>query len=232
MLVVTFVVGACEPKEIIFPSSNVTQQERAVQSYNGILIEATIEAEIEYSDTEENIVIEANENLHSFIEVDYINNKLRIRLKNNVNIRNKAVLKAYITTKNPITEFSASGASSITTIGSNIASNVHLNISGASKFKGTISTPSLKVRMSGASNANLQGEARSLNCIMSGASLFGSYDLLVDEAKMNLSGASMANLSIHGTIDLTATGASSLIYKGDGKQGYIDLSDGSSIIKY
>ena len=60
---------ACELNENVIPSSHVTTQERIVEHFNGIQVEATIVAEIQYADKEESIVIEANENLHQFIEV-------------------------------------------------------------------------------------------------------------------------------------------------------------------
>lgn len=232
MLLMTLIIlGACELNETVIPSTNVSTQERIVGDYNGIQIEATIVADIQYSDSEETIVIEANDNLHQYIEVDYINNSLRIRLSDHINIKNNATLKAHIITGKVIENYSASGASQITLVDSRSANNINLNLSGASSFNGGVTSNSLSISISGASSAILNGETELLQGTLSGASELSDFDMTVDEAQLNLSGASRVSLTINDTIELKASGASTLMYQGTGSTNYLDLSDGAQIIK-
>ena len=230
-LMTLLVLGACEINETVMPSGNITSQERVVKNYDGVQVEATIIADIKYSDTEESIVIEADDNLHQYVEVAYINNTLRIKLKNNLNIKGRSTLKAHIITRKTIEKYSASGASQIYLIDSRTSDKVSLNLSGASRFNGGITSNSLSVGISGASYASISGETGTVHGTLSGASQLQNFDMAVNDATLDLSGASNVSLTINGDIDLRASGASSLTYKGNGSTVRVDLSGGSQIIK-
>ena len=78
----------------------------------------------------------------------------------------------------------------------------------------------------------MQGSTESLSLDATGASTLSDFDMVVqDKANIRLSGASNANLTINGTIDISASGASNLRYKGTGSITDIDLSGASQVIK-
>ena len=70
---------ACSTDDKIFPSSTVTTDERIVENYDGIEVSSAFTVDIEFSDTEELIEIEANKNLQQFIIVEKSNGKLKIK---------------------------------------------------------------------------------------------------------------------------------------------------------
>ena len=213
------------------PSANVTTQERFVQDYTGIEITDAFLVDIEYSATEESIIIEANDNLHQFIEVEKVNGILRIKLKDRVNIRGNATFKAHIITNNYLNSFSASGASNITLISPQEAVDVNIRLSGASFFTGEIIANSITAYLDGASNASLNGIANTINVNADGASFVSSYNMITQDARIQLSGASQVSLTVDGSIDLSASGASMLRYKGNAQVNYLALSGASQIIK-
>lgn len=82
----TILLNSCDNQNKIIPSSSITTEERVVQDYTGIEVSTAFLVDITYSATEESIIIEANENLHEFIEVEKVNNVLRIKLRDNINV--------------------------------------------------------------------------------------------------------------------------------------------------
>ena len=223
--------SACINDNTVVPSGNVTTQERFVQDYTGIEVSTAFLVDIEYSATEESIIIEANENLHQFIEVEKVNNILRIKLRDNTSISGSATFKAHVITSNYLNSFSASQASHITLINPQESTDVTLSLTGASLFNGGIIANSLTVFIDDASNATLAGSADTFTANSSDASILGSFEMITGNANLQLSGASNASLTVNGTINLTASGASVFTYKGTGVVNQLNLSGASQIIK-
>ena len=223
--------SSCDNFHDNVPSANVTTQERFIQDYSGIEVSSAFLVDIEYSDTQESIFIEANENLHEFIEVEKVNGVLRIKIRDHVNIHGTSTFKAHIKSKNYLSSFSASEAARITLVNPQVSTDAIVSLSGASFLTGTITANLLTVFVDGASNASINGSADTFNLRADGASLAGSLDIIVQNAIMQLSGASNASATVNGNIDLVASGASVLTYKGNASVSHLDLSGASQIVK-
>jgi hypothetical protein len=159
-----------------------------------------------------------------------INNTLQIGLKNNVGIRGSATLKAYITTKH-VSHYSGSGASRFI-LESNLESeNVSIQLSGASIFNGNVTADNLLADLSGASELNISGSSNEMNVDASGASLFKDFGHTTDNLIADLSGASNMFITVNNEIDVEASGASHLRYKGNAVIKHQDLSGASDVTK-
>jgi hypothetical protein len=67
--------------EQVKPSGAITTRNEAFEDYDMIEASHAFQVYVNFSDTEESIEIEANDNLHQYIEVKKINNVLHIGLK-------------------------------------------------------------------------------------------------------------------------------------------------------
>ncbi len=77
----------------------------------------------------------------------------------------------------------------------------------------------------------LEGSAGDLVVDASGASLAKLADFTVDNASVNLSGASNGTVNLGGRLDADLSGASSLGYIGEPTMGDIVLTDASNLKK-
>jgi len=226
------IINACTTDDKIFSSDTITTETRFIDNYDGINVSTTFTIDVEFSDTEEKIEIEANKNLHEYVEVDKINGKLIIKLRDGISISgDNVVLKAHIITKNNLVYFSAIGASHIILNNTLDADEVTLNLSDASLFDGSLYANSIVAELTGASNVTLHGSTNSIIANLSGASFLSDFEMVTDNAKIHLSGASDTSLTVNNNIDLVASGASILKYKGGATIGQIELSGASQIIK-
>lgn len=230
-LLLMAMISSCLNTTRVSPSRNVTTLNKSISDYKGLEISSAFTVDVQYSPTDESIEIEANENLHQYIEVEKVNDLLRIRIQNGVNISGNSTLRAHIITNDVLDYFSASGASIITLTDPLAADEVTINLSGASNFIGSVTSNSINAYIEGASNANLDGSTESLFANVSGASTIRDYDMVVNDATIQLSGASQGSLTINGAIDVTASGASILRYKGTGSITDINVSGASQVIK-
>ncbi len=232
VIVLALVLGlltSCD-HDTIRASDEVSSLDYSIPEYSTVKISNAFNTKVTFSDTEESIRIEANENLHDRIIVQREGNSLIIRLKKFTSVRGNATLNAYIVTKD-ISRFDISGASKLTLENLWDTADGRIELSGASNFTGEIAADRLNLDMSGASSLDLYGSAISMDAHLSGSSDIRDFDLSVDNLKIDMSGASEAYLLIRESIDIRASGASSLKFKGDAKITYKRLSGASEIVK-
>ncbi|EAR01237.1 head GIN domain-containing protein [Maribacter sp. HTCC2170] len=208
----------------------VTVNEVQLSGYTGLELSNAFDAYVKFSDSEEKIEIEANDNLHEKIVVKIEGNNLIVKLKNHTTVKGNATLNVYITTNN-INYFNISGASAIFLEDELNTQTAKIRMSGASTFSGDIYANEVQLKSSGASDISLFGNVDVLDANLSGSSKLGGYDLITEKLNIDLSGASDANLTVLESIDIKASGASSLRYKGDAVIDHKDLSGASEIIK-
>lgn len=211
-------------------SEEISTVEIGLSGYTGLEVSHAFNAFVRFSETEERIEIEANENIQDKIRVRKEGDNLVVELRNNTNLRGNVTLNVYITTRS-LTYFRASGASNISLQDPLVAGNTTIRLSGASNFFGEINTGNLELRSTGASEADIFGSADDFDADLNGSSTLRDYDLVVGNLNIELSGASDAYLSVTETIDIDASGASTLNYKGDAQIGIRNLSGASEIRK-
>lgn len=220
---------SCE-KETIRVSGRVIQTEVNLTGYSGLKVSNAFNVVVNFSETEETIIVEANEDIQDRIVVELQGNDLIVRLKRYTSIRGSATLNVYITTRH-IDHYDISGASDLVLDDDLIADNARIELSGASSFTGELSVDLLDLVFSGASDADIYGNADVMRGDLSGASILRDYDLHVGKLNLHLSGASNAFLTTMEEIDITASGASTLNYKGNAVVTHKNLSGASKINK-
>lgn len=101
--------------------------------------------------------------------------------------------------------------------------------SGASTIEGDIESDSLRVDISGASNALLTGATRELEVHASGASKANLSGLTAENARAEASGASRVEVNVSGELRAIASGASTVEYSGNPANVREDESGASTI---
>lgn len=224
-----FVMSSCIKKSIK-PSNNITMESRQHSGYDKIDVSDAMEV-ILTMDTQESVVVEANENLHQYILTDVVSGTLKIRLKNNIRVKSGASIKIYVNAL-AIDDIRIDGASRVELTNDLITSNFNLDVSGASSFQGGFTAVDSDIDISGASKVEIWGSTTNANAKISGASNLADFAFTItDYLNIDLSGASKAELTVDGTMDIEASGASTFNYKGDGLIDNLNLSGASSVNK-
>lgn len=216
--------------DTIHADGEVTSVHYDINGYSGLRVSDAFNAYVNFSEDEEDIRIEANDNLHEKIVVERDGDVLVIRLQNHTSVKGRAILNAYITAPN-LSTFWLNGASRLTLENQWNTQNGKVEVSGASDFNGEVDMDYLDVELNGASTINLYGNVSTLDAELSGSSDLLDYDLDISHLDIDLSGASAASVSVEGTISVKASGASNLNYKGDAEILKSELSGSSNVIK-
>ncbi len=225
-------ITACdEEKENINPSDNTSIRTHSITAFTDLKIEDPFVVYVKFSNTEESLRIEANDNLHAFIDVRQSGEALAISLDEDVNFKiGNVVLKVYLTTKD-IKVLEASGATNVILQDPLIGEDLEIELEGASKLSGRLQLDFLDAYLNGASIMDIEGSAQKLDISAIGASHMTDFDFATDELYVDLSGASTVSLQVNQTLEVKATGASTVYYQGNGVVENINVSGGSNVIK-
>jgi len=107
-----------------------------------------------------------------------------------------------------------SGASDSRVYGFDDMATLKVNLSGASVCQLDVEVLQLTATISGASFLSLRGAADDLEAELSGASALKAFSFPVSNANLVLSGASDGQVTAMNTLQVVATGASHVIYRG------------------
>jgi hypothetical protein len=107
-----------------------------------------------------------------------------------------------------------SGASDSHVTGFSDGALLDFSLSGASSSQVDMDADAMNINVSGASNIKFSGKADELDAEISGASEFSAYNLEVVNAHVYVSGASVAKVNVTESLHASASGASTIIYRG------------------
>lgn len=110
-----------------------------------------------------------------------------------------------------------------------VAGNYFFEISGASDVYAVLVTEYLDMELSGSSGVELFGRAETVKIDASGASSGNLRDFIISDADLELAGSSDFYMNMTGTLNIDASGASTLYYTGNVTLEEIELSGASSI---
>ena len=132
---------------------------------------------------------------------------------------------------NSLNQITSSGASKFTSTNTITSDSLSIDVSGASDVVLKVNTKAIDVMMSGASGVNLEGNTQTLYSTVSGASALKAYKLNTGTTNVTASGASSAKVFANDKINANATGSSTIKFKGEPKEVSAEASSSSSIAK-
>ncbi|MXV52335.1 DUF2807 domain-containing protein [Pedobacter sp. HMF7647] len=167
------------------------------------------------------------------VQVSQENGVLKIEVKKSAGSLwsgNKESVKAYITFKS-LKSLNVSGGTDVYGQNAINLSSLSINASGGSDLKLNINTGELNVSLNGGSDAELSGKAKTFTIVAKGGSDVSAYKLLAETCNATCSGGSDAELYASKTLQIAASGASDVSYKGGASVKTVSSSGSSDISK-
>lgn len=184
---------------------------------------------------EEKVEVEINEKYRQYAKVSVDNQVLNIRLDINDRGKNRDYddlkFKVYVTYKS-LKALTGSGATNFYTQNTLTTPRLKVDVSGANNCTLALDAGTLSVDASGASNIKLSGKADKLSIDASGACNIRAYDLRATDVDADVSGVSNAYVTAQKKLDVKANGLSHVNYKGNPEIGVKEVSRMSSMKKH
>ncbi len=227
ILLTTFCFGAFAQQNII---NDANAEVRNVSAFSGIKVSGGIDVWLSQGDDyalavsaidskyRDNIKSEIR---HGVLVIWYDSDNLRWN-------RGDKKLRAYISFKS-LESLEASGACDLKINETLNSESLMLKLSGACDINGAVKVSNMNMDLSGASTVKITGHVDNLKLESSGASDVKNYDLVVENCIAKISGASDVKITVTNSISASASGASSLYYKGNPEKRDVATSGASSI---
>lgn len=193
---------------------NVNSETRQVSDFDEIHVSGSIDVYYTQGPVQP-VRVEADANLHEFIEIETKGNTLHVRIKNNVSLESSNDIKVYVSAPD-VSKFEASGACHI--IGENkVTTNetVLINMSGACGAELDLHAPEIDLDMSGASSVELRGETKNFRINGAGSTEVKCYDLSAENVEVDISGAGNVEAFASLKLNVEVSGAGTVNYKGN-----------------
>jgi hypothetical protein len=195
-------------------NGNITTKEHRTGQFHSVDVSGAIHVYVKQDSVMQPVKVETDENLQELVDVYESNGVLYVSPEDNFNLNPTKSITVYVSAPH-YKGLAVSGASWIRGENKLISSETFdIGASGASEIKLEVKAPRINAEISGASEIILAGEARDLNLEGSGASHFKCLDLLTENTRVGISGASSADVFASVKLDVEASGASGVKYRG------------------
>jgi hypothetical protein len=215
-----------------------------ISDFNGVEVSNAFEFEISQSKNF-SVMVSTHENVVDNLDLSKSGTSLIVRLKDGrfttpsprVTVTMPDLQKLMVSgaSKGNVRDFKSTNAlnakvSGASQVNVNMESGVtKLDLSGSSKMTGTLKSTDTRLMISGASRCELNGASGSTDIEVSGASQVNTGNLTMQNANVNLSGASTATINTRGTLNVDASGASTLNYLGNPVLNNVKVNGASKI---
>ena len=194
-------------------NGNVVTEQRNVGRFNAVEAGSALEVRVR-QDAANSVRIEADQNLQEFIEAFTDGNTLVIRQKQGYNLDPTKEIVVYVSAPS-FESLEVSGASRLLGETPLSGNKLELFVSGASEANVEVKVSKLNTEVSGASTMQVRGNASDFSTQASGASKIRCADLVTDDATVDVSGASHAEVTANKQLNVEASGASEVRYRGN-----------------
>ncbi|MEP6594437.1 MAG: head GIN domain-containing protein [Ginsengibacter sp.] len=205
---------------------------RNVETFSAIKVAGSIDVYLSQGNSDAVAVSASEVKYRDKIKTEVTNGTLKIFFdgdKLSWNIGNKK-LKAYVSFRE-IHSLEATGASTFKINGTISGTNLDVKLTGASDLMGDVKFSKLIAYINGASQVKISGRVDNIDINASGASDVKGYDLAADDCSVKATGASDIRITVNKEISVNATGASSIVYKGDAVMTNVHTTGASNVSK-
>jgi hypothetical protein len=207
-------------------TGNFVKEERTVSDFTKLEIGGAFKVMLSQGD-QEKLVIDADAEEMKDIVTEVVGSKLKIYTKADWGMRLHE-MTIYLTFKD-LEYIDFSGAVEVTGETPLTFSDLEMNVSGAAEIDLEMKAEKYEAEFSGASEIDFRGSCITGYIEISGASEFDAEGLEFQDLNIELSGASDAKIFATKKLNIGASGASSIRYKGNPPDISIDESGASSI---
>jgi hypothetical protein len=229
VLVMILLLSGCvvNLQDSISGNGHVVKQKRNVAEFTGIKVGSGIDVFLTQGD-EQNLEVEADENLQDWIKTEVTGNVLHIFTDKSIRI---AKTKNVHITCRILNSIDISSAGDVTGVTPFKTDKLDIEMSSAGDLRMEADANEITISISSAGNADLKGKTGLLKAELSSAGDLNAYDLEAGKGDITVSSAGKARVFITEEASFNCSSAGDIDYKGDPRIREIQTSSGGSVNK-
>jgi hypothetical protein len=192
-------------------NGNMSTEERSLDRFSEIEIKGKFQVELQRG-RKEGVRIITDENLHQYIETRVSRDRLEIETSQNISSKEAIRL---IIIYDDLELLRLSGACALSSEDLVDVRSLRIDVEGAGVVELEVDTRTLELDLSGAGLVELEGRVRKMYVDLGGAGSLNAYDLVAEEAEIDLSGIGTAQVNVRDRLSGVVTGVGSIKYKGN-----------------
>lgn len=225
-MVAVMLLPACGVAGFVRGSGTVVQTSPEVETVDSLVIGSAFQVTLSLGE-EPSLVVRTDDNLVDRIDLSMQGGELSLSLDGTAT---DATLEADLTVPaDALSSVELGGASSLTATDPITSPALRLILTGASRAFVVVNGERLEVQAEGASVVNASGSAQSLTADAMGASSLQLGELAVAEADVRSAGASRVDVAVSEQLRASASGASTVRYTGAPNVVERDVSGASTV---
>lgn len=208
-------------------NGNVVTKTRTIDSFDKVSVGGSFDVNL-VDGTEGKITIKGESNLLPYIETEVRNGKLKIKFKENTNIRTTKRLVVTVPFER-IEAVSLGGSGNISVQKRMKADDASFNIGGSGNITANVDANNVKASIGGSGNIKLKGKTDNFKCSIAGSGSVKAYDLDTNTLKASIAGSGSVQTSVSSKIKASVVGSGSVYYKGNPKIDSNSIGSGDVI---
>ena len=209
-------------------NGNVVEDVRDVDGFTGVEVSTGIDVFLSQGNNFE-VVVEADENLQEVILTELKGDNLVVRT-DHVNIRSAKSKKVHVTLPE-LTELKISSAGDCVGQTPFQCGDLNLSISSAGDLTLEVEAGRINLDISSSGDARLAGSAEVLDATLSSAGDLHAFDLVAGRVDVNVSSAGDARVHATEELEMNASSAGNIYYRGEAEVVRSTSSSAGSIVR-
>lgn len=214
-LVLALVLTSCEwwPRTVS-GNGNMRTETRSVAGFSEVAVGGPFEVEIT-PNADFGLIIEADENLLNYIHVDKEGDRLKVKVRNGVNLRSKKGIKLRIALPE-LTAVSFAGSGNMKVNGV-VQTNdkLKIDIAGSGNVTAEVDCPEVDADITGSGTIQLTGRTRSVDLSIAGSGDYKAEQLLSENTKVSVAGSGSAWVYASAVLEASIAGSGDVYYRGN-----------------
>jgi hypothetical protein len=201
--------------EKVTGEGDLRTETRSLGSFNGI--EGEISGNVYYTQGPEyKVELTAQQNILNVMETPILNNKLVIRFKNSVRVKDHELITVRVTAPS-ISSIGSSGSGNVTVSSPLTGNTLDFRLSGSGNMNlTTVTTSHLEATISGSGNISIAGGSTNTEKLkISGSGNVDALNVLAKSVTTTTSGSGSIKLNASENLNVTISGSGSVFYKGN-----------------
>nr|WP_294904748.1 head GIN domain-containing protein [uncultured Lacibacter sp.] len=212
-------------------NGDIVKQERKESSFNAVKVSGAFDVYFSQSDEQE-IQIEADENLMRYIETNVEDGVLRIRTKNGINLRPTQDMKVYVKAPKYRSVSIAGSGNLVAETNINLNEKIRLSIAGSGDIRlQELNAPQVDVNISGSGTAEGHGSTRDIDIDVAGSGDVKMSGLKAENAKISIAGSGNVWVFASMKLEVKVAGGGDIHYYGNPTDIKSKLAGSGNLIK-
>ncbi len=194
-------------------NGNMRSETRSVAGFSEISVGGPFEVEV-IPNADFGVVLEADENLLRYIHVDKEGDRLKVKVRNGVNLRSKKGIKLRISLPE-LTAISFAGSGNMRVKGVlKTDQRLTVAVAGSGNVYAEVDCPDIDADIAGSGTIEMTGRTRSVDLSIAGSGDYKAEKLLSESTKVSVAGSGSAWVYASADLEVSIAGSGDVYYRG------------------